>query len=278
MMDGGIFYSKNYLKFIEETSDVNISVFQTKKNGDMAFLPYYIQDAALFGLRYGGIVSNSDSKEFMQFVSDQFLDYCRGQKVERISIRNNPFEKTLPIGNIIKKEPLALIDLTQSLEELKKGFSKQHQKRLATAKSAQLTVFESRDIKYLILFYKFYKNLLERKGEHPTDIVFFEKLYFYLKKNLNLIYIKDSAQVIAVSIILESKPNVYMLYGGMNGLGYQKCAKYLMIYNLMKKYMKKGYTRLILGTGVDGKQDSIYQFKRGFTDQESYVYTYGTNL
>jgi hypothetical protein len=50
-----------------------------------------------------------------------------------------------------------------------------------------------------------------------------------------------------------------------------------MIYNLMLKFKERGYTRLILGTGNDGK-DSIYKFKKGFTKGENHIYTYGGKI
>ena len=278
MPDFGIFYSTNYLKFVEETQGVDVSLFTVKKNGALAFLPYYVQDDTLFSLRYGGMISNSKSKKFARFVSDRFLDHCRARKIRDIRIRNNPYINTIRVGEVIKKEPLVFIDLNRTGKDLYAQISEEHKRGLIKANGEHLVVGESKELKYLLLFYRFYGKLLSRKGKKPQGYVFFGKLYNHLKENINLVYVSYNDRVAAVSIILGSKPNVFMLYGAMSGDGYRKCAKHLMIYELMLRYKRRGYSRLVLGTGVDGEEDSIYRFKRGFGGQESYIYTYGTKL
>lgn len=278
MSNCGIFHSKNYLKFVERTQKVCIRFFKANKDGKFAEFPHYIQNNILFSLRYGGIVSSSKSKEFERFVSEQFMEYCKAQKVSAVRIRNNPFRSTIPVGHVIKKEPIVFIHLNQKLNDLYAGISQKHNERIQKAKNENLMVCESREIRYLLLFYEFYSKLLLRKSGKPRNYLFFEELYNCLKHYLNLVYVVQNDRTVAVSIVLESKPNIFMLYGAMNEDGYKKCAKHLMIYELMRRYKKRKYSRLILGTGVDGKRDPIYRFKQGFTNREAYIYTYGRDV
>ncbi len=274
----GIFYSPNYFKFIAETQGVDIVFFRARKNGALALLPYYVRNNTLFSLRYGGMISNSKSKEFARFVSDSFTEYCRTRKIRDVRIRNNPYIHTIPVGEVIKKEPLAFIDLNRTQEDLYAGISQGHKRGIIKAKNERLVVGESQEYKYLLLFYRLYGKLLSEKGKKPQDYVFFEKLYTHLKKNINLVYAAYNDRIVAVSIVLESKPHVFMLYGAMGKAGYRKYAKHLMIYEMMLRYKARGYCTLVLGTGVDGREDSIYRFKKGFGQQESHIHTYGTKL
>jgi len=141
-----------------------------------------------------------------------------------------------------------------------------------------LNFSESCDVEYLNIFYKFYSTMMKKNNVPCQKISYFASLFLYLKKNLKFICVKYRRELIAISIILISGRNIFMMYGGMNNTGYEKYAKYFMIYQLMLKYKKRGYSRLVLGTGVDGKNDSVYLFKKGFTDTESYIYTYGADI
>lgn len=272
-----VFYTNTYLKFVEESERVKINYFKFNENENFAILPYIVRDNILYSLRYGGIWTNSDKEDFIKEVRCSFLKYCKAQNIKRIEIRNNPFIKTIKIGKVIKKEPFVYIYLKKNDNELKNDISKSHAKCIQEAIKERLIFKETADLKYLKTFHQFYKKILERKGIVPQDFSYFMRMFFYLKNNLNLVCIKYKNKIIAASIIFKSNDNVFMTYGGMNEIGYEKYAKHFMIYNLIFKYKKRGYERLVLGTGSNGR-DSIYRFKRGFTDRDHYIYTYGANI
>lgn len=267
-----IFFSNNFGKFHN-----NAKLFLYQKYNNIALFSFVIKKDIMLSFRYGGILTNSDKGDFVKETRSRFMKYCEAQNVKKAQIRNNPFIKTIKIGEIIKKEPFVYIALQKSERQLKEEISESHRKCIKKAMEEGLLFKETNALKYLRIFYGFYNTILIEKGITPQKFSYFAKMFFYLKDNLKLIYIKYKEEIIAVSIILESNNNVFMMYGGMNESGYKKYAKHFMIYKLIFEYKRKGYKRLILGTGNNGR-DSIYQFKRGFTNKDHYIYTYGKDL
>lgn len=252
-----------------------LGIYEDK--GKVSLLCFTIKEGKLNGLRYGGMISNNKSSDFKKKSEKIFYDFLKNKKIKKYQIRNNPFLSTIKIGREIKKEPFIFVDLTKSEEELKGEISKGHLKSIKKAKNENLKMFETSDMKYLPIFYKLHKNQLKLKKVKPQNYSFFKRMFSYLSRNLSFICIIDNDEIIAVSLILKDKHDVFMIYGGMNKKGYSKCAKHLMIYSLMFKFKKKGYSRLILGTGNKGK-DAIYKFKKGFVNEENYLYTYGGTI
>lgn len=275
--NNSIFYSKAYLRFVGDSERIKINYFKLNEDGNFAFFPYIIKKDVLYSLRYGGILTNYDKESFAEKVCSYFIEYCKSQNIKKIQIRNDPFIRAIKIGKIIKKEPFVYITLQKSERQLKEEISESHGKCIKKAMKEGLLAKETNDLKYLRIFYGLYNKILIKKGIAPQKFSYFAKMFFYLRDNLKLIYINHKQETIAVSIILKSNHNIFMMYGGMNETGYEKYAKHFMIYNLMLEYKRKRYKRLILGTGNRGR-DSIYQFKRGFTNKDHHIYTYGKEL
>ncbi|MCK5179255.1 MAG: GNAT family N-acetyltransferase [Candidatus Omnitrophica bacterium] len=167
--------------------------------------------------------------------------------------------------------------MKKSKNELRNKISRSHARCIQKAINQGLIFNEVNDLEYLKIFYKFYKNVMDKNEVVPHKFSYFIKMFSHLKNNLHLVCVKYRTTVIGVSIVLRSSANVLMLYGGMSEAGYERYAKHFMIDRLIFEYKEKGYKRLVLGTGHNGK-DSIYRFKKGFTDQNSYIDTYSIVL
>ena len=272
-----IFYANDYLSFIKESERVKINYFNFCQNKDFAVFPYIRRRSLICSLRYGGIWINSNNAVFVAKVRKYFLEYCRQNNIKKVKIRNNPFIKTIKIGKRAAKEPFVYIDLRNSSRELKNAISDRHLKCIQKAMKEGLTFKEAVGLRYLKTFYRLYKETLEGKGVKAEKLSYFTRMFSCLKKSINFVYIEHKGEIIAISMILKSKDSAFMMYGGTSVIGYKKYAKHFMIYNLIFEYKNRGYRRLILGTGSQ-PGDSVYQFKRGFTDRDSYIYTYEATL
>ncbi|MGD0335605.1 MAG: GNAT family N-acetyltransferase [Candidatus Omnitrophota bacterium] len=272
-----IFYANDYLSFIKESKRVKINYFKFCQNKDFAIFPYIRRRSLISSLRYGGIWTNSNNAVFITKARKYFLEYCRQNNIKKVQIRNNPFIKIIKIGHRAAREPFVYIDLWNSSSELKNAISDRHLKCIQRAMKENLTFKEALGLRYLKTFYRLYKETLEAKGVKAEKLSYFTRMLSYLKNSINFAYIEHEGEIIAISMILKSKDSAFMMYGGTSVIGYKKYAKHFMIYNLIFQYKKRGYRRLILGTGSQ-PGDSVYQFKRGFTDRDSYIDTYETTV
>lgn len=269
-----IFYGKNYLSFIAATQKTKINCFKYKKNGHLAVFPHILRGNTAYSLRYGGVYTNCLNKRFADSVKKGLMAYCKRNGINYLRIRNNPFIDTIRIGKVIKKEPFVFVDLEKSESELKNEISKRHIKCIKKASSEQLSIKHSKRSVYLRIFYRMYKNILMKKGVAVPSFSHFNDMWKYLKKDMNIACVYDGQDIVAISLLLKDKNDIYMVYGGMNDIGYKKYAKHFMLYNLILEYKEAGYKRLVLGTGSQGI-DSIYRFKQGFSkNSKHYICTY----
>ena len=245
------------------------------RHGDRAAAFVFSQTKnAASGLHYGGVVTNCQDKVFCQDVSFTLIKYLHAQGVVSCHVRNHPFLSTIKVGKLIKEEPFVFIDLTRPREELITAITKQHRRCIRRAEESGLGVMYSDDEKYLKVFYEFYKVRQKQMGIPPKGYVFFDQMFRVLRDYLIISVVRKANKLLAVSLLLKDSDNVFMTYGGMSDEGYERYAKHLMISDMMLKFKSKSFSRLVLGTGNNGK-DSIYNFKKGFTDREYSICTYG---
>ncbi len=238
-----------------------------------AFVFSQTKDSAS-GFHYGGVVTNCQDEVFCSDVTSCLIKYLHSQGMVSCQIRNHPFLSTIKVGELIKEEPFVFIDLTRPRQDLVAAITKQHRRCIRRARQGGLSVMYSDDANYLKIFYEFYKARHIQMGIHPKDYVFFDQMLGLLKDHLIFSIVQEAERILAVSLLLKDSEDVFMTYGGMSDEGYERYAKHLMIYDMMLKFKSERFSRLALGTGSSGK-DSIYRFKRGFTDREYSVCTYG---
>ena len=241
--------------------------------GTAAFVFSQAKDT-VSGLHYGGVLTNCPDEAFCSDVACSLIKYLHSQGVLRYQIRNHPFLNTIKVGELIKEEPFVFIDLTRSQEELVAAISRKHRRCIRRAQESGLEVVYSDDVKYLKIFYEYYKVRQEQMGTHPHDYIFFDQMFRLLRDHLIIGVVRESNKVLAASVLLQDSGHIFMTYGGMSDEGYERHAKHLMIFDMMLKFKSKCFSRLVLGTGSNGK-DSIYHFKKGFTDREYSIGTYG---
>ena len=263
-----VFYSWEFAKL-----QPNAKLYVYSNKYGMAILPFYTSKAILNSFRYGGLLTTNYTESFHKNCSKDLLRYCRDKCIERIRIRKHPFIKTIQIGKLIKKEPFVYVDLGEKKLNLDASISKKHFSCINKARKNGVEIYESDNLKYLRIFYKMYKTLLAKKAVLPEKFSYFIEMSKYLGKDLSFSCAKYKNKIIAISIILKSNKNLFMMYGAMTDKGYNLYAKHLMIYELILKYKAKKYSRLVLGTG-NLEHDSIYKFKSAFTNRTDHIFTY----
>ena len=265
-----VFCSRNFSKLYCPKA----KLFVFRKGPSAAAFVFSQQKDTVSGLHYGGVITNCLEGPFCSDVAGALTKYLHAQGVVSYQIRNHPFLNTIKVGALIKEEPFVFIDLTRSQEELVAAITRQHRRCIQKAEKSGLGVMYCDDVKYLKVFYEYYKARQEQMDIHPRGFIFFNRMFRLLRDHLIIGVVRESDKVLAVSLLLQDSGHVFMTYGGMSDQGYECYAKHFMIFDMMLKFKSKGVSRLVLGTGNNGK-DSIYNFKKGFTDREYSIATYG---
>lgn len=249
-------------------------LFYYRNGSNAGIFPFRKEGDRVSSLRYGGLLCKKKEKGFAAKVKREFLDYCRNQRVKKIVIRQHPFLRNCMSlqRRETKKEPFVYIPLRSPSRQLLSEISDKHRINIKIAQKNGLNFYETRNIRCLLKFFAFYRDMMVRKGLHCPPLSFFGKLRNGLGDRCRMACITDKKDMLAVSILLLSKPNIYLMYGGMSSEGYKKYAKHFMICQLMKRYKNKGYERLVLGTGAHKDcSDNIFSFKQGFTRTRSSI-------
>jgi len=262
-----IFFTRKFSDFSKAL------LFYYDDGNNRAIFPFVTSGSTMCSQRYGGIILKKKDGSFFKKAADELYSYCRNNDLNAIIIRKHPFAPVLTLGEPVKTEPFVYIELDKKIDEIRSYITKHHQKNINKACNNDLGIAESRSVTELTTFYSFYSGKMKEKNIKDHGFEYFQRLSSCLKDKLRYISVKSKNEVIAVSLVLESDLNAYMLYGSMSDEGYKKLAKYYMIFNLISKYKAKGFRRLVLGTGNAGN-DPIYNFKRGFQDKDHYIDTY----
>ncbi len=264
-----LFYSQRFARVFP---DSKLFFIKFKEEG-FGIFPFLIQGGSLCSFRYGGILFNRKYSGSGVAVNKALKDFCKSRGLRCVVIRRHPFIPVFTQGQIIKKEPFVFIDLGRGIRMIKKGISHGHLACIKKSQQAGLRVHYSTNAAYFKLFFEFYKSLMLKKTGIPADLHYFRRFYSCLKDDLTFAVVKEKDNVVAVSMMLKDKKNVFLAYGGMSNAGYERFAKHFMIYRLISDLKHEGFEKLILGTGHE-PYDPIYRFKRGFVDKDNFILTY----
>lgn len=236
----------------------------------MAILVFMREGKSLCGLHYGGVLTTCGDKVFHAAVRKTFLHFCQVNGIVDFQMRKHPFLPTVSIGVALKKEPFVFMDLRPSQKDIWGAISQRHRRCIQRAEERGLTVSYTSGTKVQRTFYDLYRQTMERKGVPSKDSSFFEQFFKLSRKNYTIAVVQRANRIVASSLLLLDAQSVFFTHGGITAEAYDDYAKHLMIFDAALYFKERGFNRLVLGTGSKG-YDSVFRFKRGFTNGDSWI-------
>lgn len=244
----------------------------------------YTDAVSVYG--YPGVISSIDSQsrnaaEFRNIFQQALLDALKELKVVSLFSRLHPMIPTewllTGLGELEGAGTTVVVDLSMSDKAHWSAMRKGHRSDLLKGARQGLQVFTDEEFAHLEDFIVLYNETM-RKNKARTRYYFPQDYYLQLKQacgnKLKLYVAKyEGAIVSAALFFMHSNIIQYHLCGSITG-GVPGSAAKSIIYEVCRWGRSHGFRWLHLGGGVGGAQDSLYQFKVGFSKDTLAFHTF----
>ncbi|HPQ42801.1 MAG TPA: peptidoglycan bridge formation glycyltransferase FemA/FemB family protein [Syntrophales bacterium] len=165
-----------------------------------------------------------------------------------------------------KKNRTLIIDLSSSLEDLRKGLKQKWRNSLNRALKNELDLIEGHDDELFESFISIYRELIERKKfVEPNDINEFRQIQSDLPENMKMriMMCKYEGQLCTGAIFSAIGNTGLYLFGATNDTGMKSCGSQLIQWKFMEYLKEKQFSCYNLN-GINPKTNpGTYQFKAG---------------
>lgn len=202
--------------------------------------------------------------------------FVGSQRIQALQSAFSEF-KTAPIGRA-NVERTFLLDLSPSLETLRKRFDQKWRNQLNRAEREGLTVEAGEGLEEYGVFSDIYKDMWEQKRFNTSvDVREFARICQDLPEGLRVKILTCRHQGVPVSSIVCSAMGntaIYLL-GATNEIGRKTKGAYLLQWSMIKWLKENGFRHYDLG-GIDPvRNPGVFHFKSGLSGQDV---TYATPL
>ena len=168
-------------------------------------------------------------------------------------------------------EKTFLLDLSPSLEELRKKLDPKWRNKLSGAERNGLEVIEGEGTEEYGTFLKIYEQMWQRKRfETTVNVEEFARIQETLPKAQRmwvLIGKQNNTPVAGIVCSAMGNSGIYLL-GATSDVGLKAKGAYLLQWTMIKWLKENGFQYYDLG-GIDPERNlGVYQFKRGFSGRE----------
>lgn len=166
---------------------------------------------------------------------------------------------------------IVVIDLQQDPEALWMGLEKNARTVVRRAWRANLNMVPLEPLAdYLEEVASIYTETMQRVGARPTylsfDLAYFKELHAGVGDILSLVGVEVDGKPICVSLNSSSHGIVQSMLGGTRTKARPLQPTVVETYESMLYYREAGARYLNLGGGVGGRRDSLFRFKRSFSN------------
>ncbi len=204
----------------------------------------------------------------------KFIDLCKEKGIISVFLRFHPFLSFQPdllnnFGTVVKHGPTLGIELSLPREDLWKQTRENHRRDIGKLKKLGFTC-KINDWKDFPEFISIYRETMKRQKADP--FYFFPEEYFLnlkekLNERLNLMTIlSDRGEIAAAGLFLGNGKILQYHLGGTTEK-YLSFAPSKLLFDSVRWWAKdQGFQFLYLGGGVGGQKDSLFSFKKGFSN------------
>jgi hypothetical protein len=226
---------------------------------------------------YTGPISNRDFEALDEALTDQFrrsfLDFMKDGKYVCVFSRLQPFldqprllEK---IGGLRDNGQTVYIDLRIPIEMQRLKYEKRLARKIRQLRNKDFQIREADSASDIKAFTAMYLDNMERNGassRYLYDEAYFKRLLNTTEPDCRLIMVYDGATPICGNIIMYTKHVIRNHLSATAATYTQLSPSKLIIDEISIIARKLGISYYHLGGGLNGKPDSLFQFKSAFSD------------
>lgn len=219
---------------------------------------------------YGGmLIQGSQNYNSLQQLKRDYIQFCRDNGIICEFARFHPilenYNNTV-LYQVSEVGPSVTIQLDLK-SRIRENYEASKRNDLKRAKKFNLRTVLSNDMDLIDSFIPLYYDTMTRDG--AKDYYYFGKEYFEslfqnLKENVFFAYVKNDSEIIAMAIFFFYDRKIhYHLSASKNEFSNLSPTNLLIDY-VAHWGSEHGFSELVLGGGLGGKEDSLFRFKRKF--------------
>jgi len=227
-------------------------------------------------------VGDADEESYLDDALAALKIFLRSQGIVAVFARCSPLRRLSAAhekhGHVIAHGPCYWIDLNESAEALRSQMRKNYHYYLKALKRSGVKAHFA-PLSQLPAFVGLYQQTMTRIGAAPWyffDNQYFANLAMALGSSLRLCKVEIGAHALAMGLFVASGGIVQYLFSGSDGQKQHPLsdATKLMIEYVRDWAKEAGLHVFHLGGGFGAREDSLSEFKRGFTRHSSTFYTW----
>lgn len=219
----------------------------------------------------GPLVSGTDEPEFMNEALEMGMDVLRSSGIVSLFVRLHPIlNPVLPetSGQVVRHGSTVSVDLTSPSDRLWREMRDNHRRDISRAVEAGRRAYFDDAWAHFATFKRLYRSTMDRldaQTQYRFSDAYFDQLRSALGESLRLCVVEAAGSIIGAGLFVETCGIVqYHLSGTDSAFKHEQPTK-LMFHFVRGWAQDRGDTRLHLGGGVGGADDSLYRFKAGFS-------------
>lgn len=173
------------------------------------------------------------------------------------------------IGKVVSHGPTVAVDLSLPPHEQVKQYRKVHRYDIRKAEKLGVHAHEDPNFVHLDRFIAIYNETMDRVGASRSyyfSTTYFEKLVKMLPGRIRLFYAECDGAIVSASLFFfEGDVIQYHLSGTSTEHRHRHSGVKLLLDRVRQIGVQQGYRWFHLGGGIGARQDSLYDFKRGFS-------------
>ncbi|WP_265447571.1 lipid II:glycine glycyltransferase FemX [Acetivibrio straminisolvens] len=234
---------------------------------------------------YGGfLIEGNVTDESLEALEKEYSRLCMNEGIISEFVRFHPVlnnSKVLSsIYDISELGRTVTIELG-SQEQMWEGFAGNNRNKIRKAKKSGVEIYWGRSRELIDVFIPMYNETMDK--DDATDYYYFKNDFYNsiledLKYNSLMFYAVFESKIISMSIILFSNQQMHYHLSASDRNYKNLAATNLLLYEAACWGCENGYKTLHLGGGLGSREDSLYQFKKGFNKNSNTCFSIGKKI
>ena len=285
-----IYFKEEYAKLYKETEKGEVENFCFENELGKVLFIYIKREVILDNIKYydivtpygygGPLIQNCKDKNTDKLISlfwEKFLEYAFLNKIICSFVRFHPIEKNYEYS---KDSSTVCIDLN-SEEQIWSDISSKCRNIIRKAIKNNVMVIEDENLKKINDFQNLYYDTMKKNNADEYYFFkeeFFEQLKFLKEKEITHFYALHEDKIISSILVLMGDEYLHYYLSANSQEGYSLNANSLLLYEIAKYGLKRGYKYFHLGGGYGGDDSPLFKFKSSFHKNHTLSFYIGKKI